>query len=1293
MAAGKRRTLAWEQEYPSNTFTDRESYREMMRNAVVAPQALHEDRVMMIYGAGGMGKSALKDYFIKQILEKEDLADAVYASIDFEYEEKTRNVEEATVRMARDLIEKGKIPLPAFSLGFIRYMMKTSPETNLQTSYAYLFKFRSVEGDLAGYAFEKLIEYGVDEVRAGASLIPGVGFLIKKASEKGHAKMLEWLQKSSAGKVLQGIDEMLPGELRNKLPIWLAYDIQTYLQAQTDADNAYPWKRIVIIMDGFEWLWAREHHKADKTRELDEWVRQFMINCPGVLYMMFGREKLRWETFHEMFTDEEGFRQLSLQGLDQQDARVYLEKCGVKDQGIQAVMIENAIDHENPKEGCLPFYLDIMARTHWAILQGGGIPAAQDFARLGDEVIRHFFQHLSEDMTTAIKVLACAPFIDEEIFRKLVEGRFISPNVSLKTLYSFSFIRQDGAKAGMHGLMKELASAMYAEESTHQYQAIHRLLFAYFDAQLPTEQKEMTGQMEQDLANAAASIRILSTAEFRSWIIDKAMLYYGHNNQETLPVLLQQALADSYILIRSELGKDEVVLGDRPRDESMELAMLNYCMASYYHDWDDEHQKAIPYVDQAILFTEFYLGALDSWSYSAHGKTIKEIALDCYILQGNILTQLNKYIAAGKIYAKARGHAAIYRLYFDNTPYANYLVKAGRLAEAEPLMFDQLAYAEDMMNNPELRHLWVEHRGYLAHEIARMLREDGRFDEALRYHQFAFEVYSQTRTEGHPYIAVVKAELAKTLIESGENLDRASAILQEVYPVLTRSYEEDNLHIANYKMHLFELLLLQGDSDKANQYYYDAVQILRKKIGRESRANYTGILKLFLPLNEKRKSREISEEEYLDAADILLSMILPALENLKNLFSVYNPLLIKILTICAEALVIKGRVTEAEKIQRTIDECDRISRDRVGIRLAGLDTEQVWDDKSELLQVLSLRISLPNNGNVDVLRIELPFYKELSLYKIIYKNAATTPRRYVLCDGKNTYPIDYNPSTIEKLGAFLDLTPENALLYLRFYYDASCDDKGFVFIIQDKHEIPWRLDVPISDNEKKRLTEHIKPYKILSVEHDRIRAEAYFIINDELRLGQFDVGFDGKILKGFSEQCYFRPGGEIVFLDRHFGPFNEGRTGASYHDQDYNTVTIDPGEQLITVFPAGLDPKYVEQPDYDHLSDEQELSVGAQGCVHFLRFLAWDDVEKPSDWEDLNNELQWLISTNDPGDREWLHRLKLIINRFISVADEHKASILSRFTDDRHGQTALDNYLTSFHYYLTIIEKLLAKAD
>lgn len=1267
MAAAKRRTLAWENEYPVNTFTDRDGYKTIMRNTVVAPQAIDEDRALVIYGAGGMGKSALKDYFLREILAKEDLADIVFAAIDFEYEDKTRTVEEATVRIARDLIEKAGIPLPAFSLGFIRYMMKISPETNLQASYTYLFKFKSVDGDLAGYAFEKLIEYGVDEIRAGASLIPGIGFLIKKASERGHGKILEWLQKSSAGKVLQGIDEMLPGELRNKLPVWLAYDLYTYLKAQTDAENEFPSKRIVILMDGFEWLWSKEHHKADKTRELDEWVRQFMQNCPGVTYMIFGREKLNWAQYHPMFGDAERFLQLELKGLEKEDADLYLQKCGVSDEEIRKVMVNNAGDGLIPEEGSLPFYLDIMARTHWAIVQSGNQPAANHFEKLGDEVIIHFFQHLSEEMTTAIKVLSCAPYFDAALMELLASHQFISPSVRMKTLLSFSFIREEGDQAGIHGLMKSLASKMYAEEYPDRFLKVHRTLFDYFDDRLPKEQKEMNSQMEIGLTNAAKSIRILSTAEFRSWIVAKSLLYYGRGSFDAMPVILFQALDDSYRLIRYELGKDNVVLGDRPVEETMELALLNFSMATYYHDWDDQHRAALPYVDQTILICDFYLSSVEHWKFTLHDKSVSQLMLDAYMLKASILSALNKFIKAGKLYAKARAHAGFYGIYFDKAAYGAYLTKTGRFAEAEPLLAAQLAYADDMVKHTEDGHLWFEHTGYLAHDMAKLMREDGRFSEAIQFHERAISVYSQSRQTDHPYVAVVKAELAKTLIKSRLDLDKAESILNEVYPILKRSYEENHLHIAQYYMHIFELYLIKNEVERANEHYIRARNIMQEKIGIESRGSVEGMLRLFLALDEQHAIGEITEEEYLDSGDVLLAAVLPSLDKFKRLFSVYNPILIQILKSCHFILNARNRRDEADHIQRTIRECERIAQQRVAIRFTGFDVEQVLDEKAETMALFSSVVSIPDFDDVDLLKISLPFYATFNLYKIIYKGAAARPKRYVLSDGYKVVPIDFDPLTIKAQGPNLQLDAGNVLWYLRFYYDCVIEEEGFTYILADGTDIPWMLDVETTASFRETVTTSVKPWQIVSNDDQGYQVEAYYITGQQLQRGRFEVGYSGVIKLILSETCYIRETGEIIFLDKFFGEITNDGPKQTYYDHDHNSVKLDKGEALDNTIPACIDPIYEEEVEFSELDAYAKLRQSLQGCSQIVQMIWAFKPASQDQGQDIAEMIESLSSTDEGVNMDWVNTYIGMTTKLMAFIHANLDALSGDLSEEKQG--------------------------
>lgn len=325
--------------YANKEFTDRDDFREILINAVENPQKFDEYRVKVIYGAGGQGKSSLRDdFFVMQYLLPESAKNKnliFVEPVDFENDPTIQRSDEALLKIAAQLIEKGNIPLPAFCLGFIKYKQKKSAEQNIQATYPFLFKLITkykVTGNekanqatekLATEAFNEVVNIGLELFSESLKTIPLVNFFTEKAIKKGKAKLIEWIRSSEVKNILGDIDMLSETKLFERLPKLLAYDVNKYLEYNSDEDKI-PKKRLVIIFDGYERLWPSE---INRNIDKDKWIREFVHDSPGVLFVIFGRDKINWHEKDKEWTNI--LDQHLMQGLSDKDADIFLQKIPI----------------------------------------------------------------------------------------------------------------------------------------------------------------------------------------------------------------------------------------------------------------------------------------------------------------------------------------------------------------------------------------------------------------------------------------------------------------------------------------------------------------------------------------------------------------------------------------------------------------------------------------------------------------------------------------------------------------------------------------------------------------------------------------------------------------------------------------------------------------------------------------------------------------------------------------------------------------------------------------------------
>ncbi|HZY83043.1 MAG TPA: tetratricopeptide repeat protein, partial [Cyclobacteriaceae bacterium] len=782
-------TLDWEDDEPISErkhFVDREEFKKILTHGVEDPQTIDERRVLVFYGAGGQGKSALKnDFFIKEYLTGARGTGVVFSDrVDFEDQPKTRWADESLLRIAQDLIDRGSIPLPAFCLGFIRYKILTSPESNLQQEYPFLFKVKFIENDFANEIFNSIISSSLELLVTGSNMVPGVNFFTKKISEASNRKIIEWIQKSDAKKVLGDIDELNSLQLLQRLPLLLAYDINKYLKRST-----HP-RRIVIIFDGYEALWRdATHYDADK----DAWVRTLVEKTPGVLFVMFGREKMQWGEKNEAFNNI--LHQYLVKGLPDKDADHLLQLSGVAEEDVRGQIILASKVTSAFEDGCLPFFLDLQINTYLKIQKSGRSPVSADFHKYDDDVITHFLEHLHLEVAGAIRALATAPYIDEEIIELFVSNNIILPNaISLMSLRRHSFIRMDGEKAMMHSLMKDLAVKQYASEFKLRFAKVNHLLFQYFDARALTDPRNFTVENGLSLELAARYKALDDRSGYSAWAVDKVKDLVSNEVANRFVTSVLGTAKDIFENdTRQRLGKEEFDARDLTIDEALAYSKTMFYLAKAY-DLAGQYRFTLDYSLSCAAFSKME-GERIKEVFSSNDQELKnklttffEIRYNAGLQYACILDTADDNANADKFYRVAEDLRNDILFSANEVPYALFKSKMGRHAEAEPVLFAEYL---QLKNDPKASGLKLS---TASHNVALCLYRQQRYDEALRYQTESLQVLEAHGEKDSSQYLTSLLLLATVLIETGLDLDHASSIYEHVLRVYRDRYEDDHVN-------------------------------------------------------------------------------------------------------------------------------------------------------------------------------------------------------------------------------------------------------------------------------------------------------------------------------------------------------------------------------------------------------------------------------------------------------------------------------------------------------------------
>lgn len=1123
--------LDWEEEDSSaaqTIFTDREEFKQVLIQAVEMPQSIKERRVKVFYGAGGQGKSALKnEFFLKTYLKHHPNEDIIYTDkVDFEDQEKTRLADEALLRIAEDLIEKGRVPLPAFCLGFLRYKMLTSAEKNIQQDYPFLYKIKFIGNDLANEICNTIVKSGIELIAGGSSLLLGVGFFTKKIADLGHKKIVEWIQKSDARRILGDIDDLNSLQLLERLPRLLAYDINKYLKNVTPPESPYPQKRIIIIFDGYETLW-RDVVNPDVDR--DGWIRTLVEQTPGVLFVFFGRDKLRWAEKNEAFSKI--LDQHLLKGLSDEDADGFLTLSGIEENQIRRQIILSSKNSKTPEDGSLPFYLDLQVKTYRKIIKAGRRPTSEDFNKNDEEVIKHFFEHLHPDVAGAIKALSLAPYIDEEIIELYVQHNYISPNtVSLRSLARHSFVRFDNNRAMIHGLMKEMAIKNYQLEFGLRFERLNRLLFDYFDQKLPTVQQEINGEIERYLEQASVHLELISKDEFVVWVSKKAAFYYGFDDYGVLTNLLLKALRYFYESKGKNLGRDDddVCQEQMALSDIYMIAEIKYYLACRYN-WCYNFLDAKKYISECIgLIESLHPVALITSIPKTDNR--KGILFDLISLLHNasefftaVLLSLDLYLEAYKYFQKAQSLAYGFGLRFNRYAYGKYLVNVGRFAEAEPIFYK--SYYDWKNKESELSEtdidLW-EGLARTANDIARMLQMQKRHDEAVIFHLEAVEIIKKTRTADYPFYLVVKLNYVRTLVALGKNFNEAKEIYNEIFEILRKKYDSDHVHFGDYYLSLAKFYVKQIDFANALYYFNKGSLILIERIGPFSKVVIESHFEICLMIHMVHREGNIENQQLNSVMNEFLITIKFHFEKIRNLLGIYNPLLHDAIELAVSLLNREGDIETVLWLQQKHKEFIRVTNNRTSIRYHYYSEPVIPDDRHALITLFRTCMSLPSDqSQIELLEINLPFYNDFQLYKLNYRNTDLPVNRYLLSNRKEVSLLDYTNRPVYNVNLMEGrFTAENILAYISFFFDSVCGKHGFFYIIFDEADFPWCEDVEIDEVFKKRLLANLKPVTLLYQDDIKAVVSAYMIFKDSLFKANIEV---------YKEDLVDRERGKIIF--------------------------------------------------------------------------------------------------------------------------------------------------------------------
>ena len=411
----------------SRIFTDREEPRKSFwKKYKEFKNVMHDGdiKVLAYYGIGGIGKSSLLN---KLISEMDDAASSgtisksLHVYFDFNVKQERCAVFES---IRNKLVNDYNFDFPLFDLGCYAYAKKIGDNTNKPVIKAFAER-------------SKILDLTLDIVKE----LPIVGFAARmiRLADKGLAIYKNTIHENQD--IFCKIENKSAEDLYEYIPYLFAKDLAFNMKDETEP--------LVIFLDTYEQL-VNEMAPIGEPLNKDLWLRDekngLIVNTPNVLWVIAGREKLKWQQFTDW---GDSLEQHILGSLSKQDASSFLKNAGITD--------DNLIDGIYNLTQGTPVYLDLCVDRFTSLVANGDSPKINDFGQNIYTLIERFARYMDDSKKDIVYILSCLKNWTDEMILEI--GPKILSNFSATTygkVKGFSFVIQsDKTSYNLHQTVGE----------------------------------------------------------------------------------------------------------------------------------------------------------------------------------------------------------------------------------------------------------------------------------------------------------------------------------------------------------------------------------------------------------------------------------------------------------------------------------------------------------------------------------------------------------------------------------------------------------------------------------------------------------------------------------------------------------------------------------------------------------------------------------------------------------------------------------------------------------------------
>jgi len=783
---------------PVRQFVGREEFVAPVQAALKEPPRA-KPLVLVYHGGAGIGKSRLRRELVRQLARDPEV---LTATLDFDVTGH-RHPESALFFLRKTLGEAYEVRFPSFDLAYAVFWQKGHPETPLASGDMTGLARLSAEENRActhsrsqdgGCTKEAATDSLLFQLLDESGKLPLIGLIPKVSALVGSRQNTvdrEWWEQRGE-RELEDIPQMEPGEIVDRLPALWAADLKEFIVSRS---SFIVDRRAVLFIDSYEKLWeigGSRQETVDSRQKTDEWVRELVTELPEVLWVICGRQKLRWG---EVEADwGKALSQHELGALPEKSARRFLESCDVTDGQLQDAIVKGS-------QG-VPHYLNLAAD---AVQNAEGkVQDAEIRGANPEELVAEFTRQLDKPEIETLQVLSAARFWYYGLFEQLVaQYRTGYSPTGYDDLARFSFIRE-GAEPGtrtMHELMRE---ALQESQPPELRRSVHLFLHEYYAKQLEgLEAKSITDQHRTGLVEAFYHARHAWSAEqLWSWLESASRVFREAHQPRLLSPLYREVVQ---------------ALEAEPGTNHPDIATAVFRLADELRKMDD--------FDEAEALLRRALAIVETGHGPEHPFCPKIL-----VVLANLLWARGRYEEA-----EVLSRRAVRRL--ETEPGKDGAGRTDALCSLAKVLTFQRKYdeAEDLLRRALAgceTELGPQHdvTTTVVSHLALLYFEQARYSEAEPLNRRALEIRRKSLGEKHPTVAGAMLSYAGVLLRLGRHVE-AEPILQRALWIYEQTLGPEHNYTAMATNNLAALLFEGGRYAEAEALGRRALAVQVRKLG------------------------------------------------------------------------------------------------------------------------------------------------------------------------------------------------------------------------------------------------------------------------------------------------------------------------------------------------------------------------------------------------------------------------------------------------------------------------------